>query len=65
MAERARRRKLEELKVVQYGMTTEKREEMKNQARLRHEMNVAYKTGDEETRKRLQRRLEPEEIAKR
>lgn len=35
-------------------------EEMKNQARLRHEMNVAFKTGDEETRKRLERRLEPE-----
>ena len=65
MVERARKRKLEELRVVQYGMTAEKREEMKNQARLRHEMAVAYKTGDEETRKRLQRRLEPEEIAKR
>ena len=65
MAERARLRKVEEMKVLQYGMTAEKREEMKNQARLRHEMAVAYKTGDEEKRKRLQRRLEPVEIAKR
>ena len=46
-------------------MTTKKKEEMKHQARLRHEMAVAYKTGDEETRKRLQRRLELEEIVKR
>jgi len=65
MVERAKKKRLEELKLVQYGMTAEKREEMKNQARLRHEMAVAYKTGDEETRRRLQKRLEPEEIAKR
>ena len=65
MAERAKRRRLEEARVVQYGMAAEKKEEMKHQARLRHEMAVAYKTGDEETRKRLQRRLEPEEIVKR
>ena len=65
MAARAKQRRLEELKIVQYGMTAEKREEMKHQARLRHEMAVAHKRGDEETRKRLQRRLEPEEIAKR
>ena len=61
MAKKAKKKKLEELQLVQYAMTAEKREEMKNQARLRHEMAVAYKTGDEETRKRLQRRLEPEE----
>ena len=61
MAERAKRKKMEELQIVQYGMTAEKREEMKRQARLRHEMAVAYKTGDEETRRRLQKRLEPEE----
>jgi len=65
MAERAKRRRIEEARVMQFGMTAEKKEEMKHQARLRHEMAVAYKTGDEETRKRLQRRLEPEEIAKR
>ncbi|KAL7487219.1 hypothetical protein ACHAW6_012820 [Cyclotella cf. meneghiniana] len=61
MAQRAKQKKLEELKLVQQGMTAEKREEMKHQARLRHEMAVAYKTGDEETRRRLQKRLEPEE----
>jgi hypothetical protein len=51
--------------LVQYAMTAEKREEMKHQAQLRHEMAVAYKTGDEETRRRLQRKLEPDEIVKR
>jgi len=65
VAERTKRRKLEEARALQFGMTAEKREEMKHQARLRHEMAVAYKTGDEETRKRLQRRLEPEELVKR
>jgi len=65
MANRAKKRREEEVKMVQYAMTAEKREEMKHQAQLRHEMAVAYKRGDEETRKRLQRRLEPEEIAKR
>ena len=61
MVERARKRKLEELRVVQYGMTAEKREEMKNQAHLCHKMMVTYKIGDGERRKRLQRQLEPEE----
>ena len=65
MAERAKRKRLEELKLVQYAMTAEKREEMKHQAQLRHEMAVAYKTGDEETRRRLQRKLEPDELVKR
>jgi len=65
MAKRAKQKKLEELRQVTAGLTAEKRDEMKHQARLRHEMAVAYKTGDEETRKRLQRRLEPEELAKR
>ena len=65
MAKRAKQKKLDELRQVTACMTTEKREEMKNQARLRHEMAVAYKTGDEETRKKLQRRLEPEELVKR
>jgi len=60
MAERAKRKKREEQQLLLAGMTAEKREEMKNQARLRHEMNVAYKTGDDETRKRLERRLAPE-----
>ena len=65
MAKRAKQKKLDELRQVTAGMTAEKRAEMKHQAQLRHEMAVAYKTGDEETRKKLQRRLEPEELAKR
>ena len=65
MAERARIKRLEADRVLQYSMTASKREEMKHQAQLRHEMTVAYKTGDEETRRKLQRRLEPEEIVKR
>ena len=65
MAKRAKQKKMDELRQVTSMMTAEKRAEMKHQAQLRHEMAVAYKTGDEETRKRLQRRLEPEELAKR
>lgn len=61
MTEKAKQKKLEELKLVQTMMTAEKREEMKHQARLRHKMAVAHKTGDEETMKRLQKRLAPEE----
>ena len=61
MAEKAKKKKLEELKLVQHMMTAEKREEMKHQARLRHEMTVAYKTGDDETRKKLEKRLAPED----
>ena len=65
MAERARLKRLEADRLLQYSMTSAKRQEMKHQAQLRHEMTVAYKTGDEETRRKLQRRLEPEEIVKR
>ena len=61
MVEQARKRKLKDLRVVQNGMTAKKREDMKNQGHLLHEMMVAYKTGDEERRKRLQRQLEPQE----
>ena len=65
MAQRAKQKQMEELMRVQRSMTLEKVEEMKHQARLRHELAVAYKTGDEETRRRLQKRLEPEEMGKR
>jgi hypothetical protein len=65
MAKRAKQKKIDDLRQITAGMTSEKREEMKHQALLRHEMAVAYKTGDEETRRRLQKRLEPEELAKR
>lgn len=65
LAQIAKQKKMQELQLIQQSMTSEKVEEMKHQARLRHEMAVAYKTGDEETRKKLQRRLEPEELVKR
>ena len=61
MNARAKQKKLEATRLVQHMMTAEKREEMKHQAKLRHEMAVAYKTGDEETRKRLEKRLKPED----
>ena len=61
MNARAKEKKLEATRLVQHMMTADKREEMKHQAKLRHEMAVAYKTGDEETRKRLEKRLKPEE----
>jgi hypothetical protein len=34
---------------------------MKHQARIKAEMVNAYRVGDEETRKKLQRRLNPDE----
>ena len=52
-----------EMELIRSGMTREKVEEMKHQAQLKAEMVNAYKTGDEEKRKRLQKRLEPEEDA--
>ena len=39
----------------------EKIEEMKRQQLLKHELELAFKTGDEEKRKKLQKRLEPED----
>jgi len=41
-------------------MSKEKIHEMKEQARLRQELALAYSTGDQEKTKRLQRRLDPE-----
>lgn len=50
-----------ELEKVRSTMSREKIEEMKRQARMKTEMVNAYKTGDEDMRKKLQRRLEPDE----
>ena len=50
-----------ELEKVRSTMSKEKIDEMKRQARLKTEMVNAYKTGDENMRKKLQRRLEPDE----
>jgi len=62
--ENIRRKALEkqqrEWEMVRKGMSVEKVDQMKRQARLKAELVNAYKTGDEEKRKKLQRRLEPE-----
>jgi len=50
-----------ELEMVKYTMSKEKIDEMKRQAHLKAELVNAYRVGDEETRKKLQRRLEPDE----
>ena len=47
--------------MVKHMMSKEKIEEMKGQARLKAEMVNAYRVGDEETRSRLQKKLEPDE----
>lgn len=65
MAKRAKDKRNAELLLTRQCMTSDKIDEMKNQARMRHEMAVAYKMGDEEKRKKLQKRLEPEELVKR
>jgi len=56
------RKRMEELKMVKDGMNKEKVEEMKRQTRLKHEMTFAYRTGDDEKRKQIQRRLEPDDV---
>lgn len=58
LAEEKRKRELE---LVRVTMSKDKIAEMKRQARMKTEMVNAYRVGDEETRKRLQRRLEPDE----
>ena len=59
---RMREEKLKkEHEMILGGMSREKVEEMKNQARLKREMEVAFRMGDQEKVKRLQRRLEPDE----
>lgn len=51
----------EEMNMVMGTMSKEKIAEMKRQQLLKHEMAQAFKTGDEEKRKKIQKRLEPEE----
>lgn len=57
-AEDKRRRDLE---LVKMTMSKEKIEEMKRQSQLKAEMVNAYRVGDEKKRKKLQKRLEPDE----
>ena len=60
MKKRAAEKKAKEFQMVKTMMSKEKIEEMKKQARLKSEMVNAYRVGDEETRLKLQRRLEPD-----
>lgn len=53
--------KKKKMNIIRGAMNNEKIEEMKKQAALKVEMMNAYKVGDEERRKKLQKRLEPEE----
>lgn len=50
-----------ELDLVRITMSKEKIEEMKRQSHLKAEMVNAYRVGDEKKRKKLQKRLEPDE----
>ena len=50
-----------EFEMVKTMMSKEKVEEMKRQAQLKAEMVNAYRVGDEENLKRLQKKLEPDE----
>jgi hypothetical protein len=50
-----------ELNLVFGTMNREKVGDMKRQADLRSQMQIAYKTGDKKTYKRLKDKLEPEE----
>mmetsp|Transcript_8927 Transcript_8927/g.10677 ORF Transcript_8927/g.10677 Transcript_8927/m.10677 type:complete len:97 (+) Transcript_8927:1-291(+) len=49
----------EELQRLKSTMNPHKIQEMKQQAQLQSQMVHAYKTGDEQTRRKLQKRLEP------
>ena len=61
MRKRAVEKRQKEFEMVKHMMSKEKIEEMKGQARLKAEMVNAYRVGDEETRSRLQKKLEPDE----
>ena len=56
--ERALARQEAERKALFGSMSREKVEEMKHQATLRAQMQMAYKTGDKATYERLKERLE-------
>ena len=57
---KAEEKRKKEFETVKTMMSKEKIEEMKSQARLKAEMANAYRVGDEETRLKLQKKLEPE-----
>lgn len=61
MKRKAEEKKRKELELTRMMMSKDKIEEMKHQARIKAEMVNAYRVGDEDTRKKLQRRLNPDE----
>uniref|UniRef100_A0A7S0GF31 Uncharacterized protein n=1 Tax=Proboscia inermis TaxID=420281 RepID=A0A7S0GF31_9STRA len=61
MKSQAEQKRRNEMNVVLGGMNQAKREEMKRQKMMLAEMAMAFKTGDVDKQKRLQKRLEPEE----
>jgi len=58
---KAEMKKRKELETAKMLMNKDKIEDMKRQARLQAEMVNAYRVGDEKTRMRLQKKLEPDE----
>lgn len=60
MQKKAEVKRNKEFQIVKTMMSKEKIEEMKSQARLKSEMENAYRVGDEKTRLKLQKKLEPE-----
>jgi hypothetical protein len=61
MRQKAAEKQRQELDMIKSGMSRDKIIDMKNQARMKAEMVSAYKMGDDEKVKKLQRRLEPDE----
>eukprot|EP00977_Amphora_coffeiformis_P016960 scaffold5383_cov222-Amphora_coffeaeformis.AAC.1 len=56
--ERARAKQESDKRALYGSMSREKVEEMKHQAKLRSQMQIAYQTGDKQTYERLKERLE-------
>lgn len=61
MLKQRREKEQAELELVKARMGRDKVDEMKHQALLKSKMAHAFKMGDEETRQRLQKKLEPED----
>lgn len=61
MKRKAEEKKRKEFETVKLLMSKDKIEDMKRQARLKAELSNAYRVGDEEKRKKLQRRLEQDD----
>lgn len=61
MKKRAEEKRRREFEMVKAMMSKDRIDEMKKQSQLRAELQNAYRVGDEKTRKRLQKKLEPEQ----